>query len=135
MDEFTTDRPERQQQAAGPFPSRPDRPWPPPLVLQRVLAAARRRYHHEPLVQRPSLHDPQNCVGLFALPDLLTLAKCGYWPLSAQALAWLTRSPSERARRRRRLDRRIAAVVREIMAADLPAALDVIKELQRRQSS
>jgi hypothetical protein len=54
---------------------------------------------------------------------LIALAKRGCWPLPARALAWLAKPPAERARCRKRRERRIAAVVRDLLAADLPEAI------------
>src|SRR5215470_12668714 len=109
--------------AGQSVPVRFDPPWPPAPPVRRVLAAARRRYFGDRLVDRPSLQDPRSYVGLFPLRDLTILAKCGYWPLPPRALAWLGESPADRARRRKRQERRIAAVVRELLAAELPEAI------------
>jgi hypothetical protein len=90
---------------------------------RRLLAGARRRYHALRPVDRPPLHQPENAVGLFTLPELLALAKRGYWPLPADALHWIAESPEERQRRRRRIARPLAEFVRTILAAELPAAV------------
>jgi hypothetical protein len=97
--------------------------WPPARPIRRVLAAARKRYLRERPEGRPALADTGDCCGLFTRSDLLTLARFGYWPLPPQALAWLAESPWARACRRRRWADRIAAVVREVLAAELPAAV------------
>jgi hypothetical protein len=69
---------------------------------------------------------------LFPLADLTTLAKCGYWPLPAPALAWLAVSPADRVRRRQRRDRRIMAVVRDLLAAELPEAVALLLRREAR---
>jgi hypothetical protein len=91
--------------------------------VRTVLAAARRRYHRERRVCRPSLDDPRSYVGLFTLSDLTTLARCRCWPLPPPALAWLAEPPRARGRRRRRCAERVAAVVRDVLAAELPEAV------------
>src|SRR5262249_4403689 len=72
-----------------------------PVEVRRVLRRARRSYRTGRLQDRSSLRQPWNYVGLFTLPDLLTLAKSSYWPLPPQALAWIAEVPADRARRRR----------------------------------
>ena len=74
-------------------------------------------------MDRPPLHQPQNAVGLFTLPELLALAKYGCWPLPADALQWIAEAPEERRKRRRRMARPLAEFVRTILAAELPAAV------------
>jgi hypothetical protein len=106
---------------------RPEQPWPPARSVRRVLAAARSRYHRLRLPWRPSLRDPRSYVGLFPVSDLPTLALASCWPLPPRALAWLEESPPQRARRQRRLDRRIAAVVRDLLTAELPAAVAYLR--------
>jgi hypothetical protein len=72
---------------------------------------------------RPSLHDPRSYIGLFLSRDLLALMLSSYWPLPSRALAWLAEPPAARTRRRERRERGLAAVVREVLAADLPEAV------------
>jgi hypothetical protein len=94
-----------------------------PPSVRPVLRAARRRYRAYRVPQRPALADPVACAVLFPLRDLRTLALAGWWPLPPQALAWLRERPGDRPRRRRR---RLAALVRRVLAADLPDALNVL---------
>ena len=56
-----------------------------PRFLRSVLAAARRRYHALSRTERPPLHQPKNCCGLFAAPEVVELAKWCCWPLPAAA--------------------------------------------------
>lgn len=107
----------------------PEAPWP----VRRVLTAGRRRYHGARLVSRPSLRDPRSCVGLFPARDLATLAKCGYWPLPARVLAWFAFPPAERSRRQRHWERRVEAVARRLLAAELPEAVAYL--LTQREAS
>jgi hypothetical protein len=97
-----------------------------PLVVRRVLAAARRRYHRLGRTERPSLLDPVTYCGLFTLPDLHVLARTGHWPLPARAIAWLAEAPRARRHRRRCRAERIADVVREVLVDELPAAVRVL---------
>jgi hypothetical protein len=97
--------------------------WPPPVHIRRVLRLARRRLYAMRPEDRPSLRDPRSYVGLFLSPDLLALSRSSYWPLRPWALAWLAEPPAARALRRERRERGIAAVVREVLTADLPEAL------------
>jgi hypothetical protein len=99
------------------------------------LAAARRRYHRLPISDRPALSDPRSYCGLFDLGDLVALAKASCWPLPPEALRYLAEPPRARARRGRRLDRRIAAVVRDVLAAELPEAIAAIGEVEGRSAS
>jgi hypothetical protein len=108
-----------------------EHPWPPAVSIRRVLAAARRRYHATRLTDRPPLHQPQNVVGLFLLAELIVLAKSGYWPIPGKAQKWIALAPEERARRRRRLARRLADPVSERIAAEVP---DLLEYLQRRRA-
>jgi hypothetical protein len=123
MHEFTTRSPECQQEAAGSAPYRPEPPWPPAYAVRRVLAAARSRYHCLSPSRRPSLRDPRSYIGLFPASDLLALSCSSYWPLPREALAWLAEPPAARSLRRERRERGIAAVVREVLTADLPEAV------------
>ncbi|HKI32953.1 MAG TPA: hypothetical protein VKA46_13960 [Gemmataceae bacterium] len=124
MQEFITCGPACQHTA--PAPAHPEPPWPPPAYVRRILRRARRRLHAMRRQDRPSLADPRSYVGLFPGRDLTALAKCGCWPLPARALAWLVESPADRVRRCRRRNRRIAAVVRDLLAAELPEAVAML---------
>jgi hypothetical protein len=64
----------------------------PGLAPGHVLARARRRYLAAPLTARPNLDDPTSYVGLFPLRDLLALARCCRWPLSAADISYLRRA-------------------------------------------
>jgi hypothetical protein len=99
------------------------RSWPPPVRIRSALCRARRRYHRIPLVQRPALGCPASIAALFPLLDLIALAKMGYYPLPPCALRWLATPPSQTRHRRRRFRCRIAPAVRQILAAELPAAV------------
>ncbi len=101
-------------------------PWPPPVHVRPALRRARRRLHALRPSCRPSLSDPSSCLGLFPPLDLLALAQSGCWPLPSLALGWLGEPPAERARRRKRREQRIAAVVREVMVAELPEAINYL---------
>lgn len=114
-------------------PTPPVSPWPPPRPARPALANARRRYHAERPVWRPSLGDPRSYCGLFTAGELVALAKASYWPLPERALAWLAEPPRDRARRWRRRERRVAAVVREVLAAELPAAVEFLLGRRRRR--
>jgi hypothetical protein len=94
--------------------------------VRHVLAGARRRYHQAQFLERPALDDPHSYVGLFLLDELITLAQCSYWPLPESALEWLAEPPRARAARRRRRDRQIAAVARDVLEEDLPAAFEYL---------
>jgi hypothetical protein len=59
------------------------------------------------------------------------MAMWGRWPLCDEAIAWLKQPPAERIARRRSRDERIAAVAREVLAADLPGALAYLQEKDR----
>lgn len=100
--------------------------WPPPGHARRVLRRARRRYHALQKVYRPSLGDPRSYVGLFKMNELVTLAKCGYWPLPWRALAWLVELATKRALRLERQRRRVEAITRRLIAAELPEAVDYL---------
>jgi hypothetical protein len=71
---------------------------------------------------RPSLAEPTSCVGLFSACDLHSLLLACYWPLPAPARDWLARPPGDETRRRNRRKLQITAVVREVLAAELPEA-------------
>jgi len=101
--------------------------WPPPVHVQRVLRRARRMLRAMPRECRPSLRDPRSYVGLFRARDLLTLSRWSHWPLPRRALAWLAAPPAECARRWRRADHR----TRRLLAAELPAALEAIRDMER----
>ncbi len=109
---------------------RPQSSWPPPPPVLRVLAAARLRYHRTPQTSRPSLSQPHNAITLFPRGDQEILMRSNYWPLSERAIRFLGRTPAERRRSRGRFERRVAEVVREVLAADLPAAVAFL--LRRR---
>jgi hypothetical protein len=130
MDDSTRHRAERQHDPAGPACHRPGH-WPPPRSVRRVLRRARGRYHRLRPPSRPALDCPASCVGLFRLPELLTLARAGAWPLPPEAPAWLRKPPDASARRRRRSEERIAGVVRHVLAEDLPEAVEVLLSLRR----
>jgi hypothetical protein len=82
-----------------------------PRAIRKVLVSARRRYHCARLVERPDLGDARSYVGLFALDELITLAKCGHWPLSEKEIGFIRESPEDRARRRQRKRERVEALV------------------------
>jgi hypothetical protein len=103
-----------------------DPPWPPTVHVRSVLRRVRRRLHAAPRQERPSLRDPWSYLGLFHAGELTYLAKCGYWPLPARALAWVGEPPADRARRQRKWRRRVEAVVRELVAAELPEAVALL---------
>jgi hypothetical protein len=110
---------------------RHDPAWPPPPAVREVLRRARPRYHAGRTVDRPSFANPTSYVGLFQAPELLTLARCGYWPLPPPALAWLAERPAKRRRRRRRWEDRVADVVRDVLAEDLAEAVAFVLERMR----
>ena len=98
----------------------------PPHSVRGVLAAARRRYHAAGRTERPSLHEPQSCIGLFTALELVLLAKGGHWPLPEKALRRIAAAPAQR-RCRRRLVRRLArAELERILRAELPEAVAVL---------
>jgi hypothetical protein len=97
------------------------------------LRRAGRRYHRLPVPSRPTLADPGSYCTLFTLLELFALARARYWPLPGPALAWLREPPAARARRRRREAGRIAGVVREVLAAELPEALPALLNQMRRR--
>jgi hypothetical protein len=113
-------------QCSNPAPARPEPPWPPLAPIRRALHRAYRRLHAQQCEDRPSLTDPRSYLGLFPFCDLTALARSGYWPLPPRALAWLAEPPLERTRRRRRWSRRIEAVVRDMLAAELPEAVALL---------
>jgi hypothetical protein len=98
-------------------------------TVAAILRRARQRYHGSRLPYRPALV-PTSVLGLFPLLDLIALAKAGAWPLSKRQIRQLVQPP--RARRRRRWYSRMAALVRKIIASDLPEALNVLKVWDRR---
>jgi hypothetical protein len=65
-------------------------------------------------------------IGLLTLEDCFAIQEADYWPLSQRALNWISEAPQDRARRRRRKDLRIANIAVDVLAADLPAALDYL---------
>jgi hypothetical protein len=99
-------------------------PHPPPgeqAPLRRILRRVRRRLHALPFLERPAdLH------ALLTAAEAQALARSGAYPLPPAALAWLTESPAARSRRRERWARRIAAVVRSVLADELPEAIDYL---------
>jgi hypothetical protein len=102
-------------------PGKPALPWPPPRLVRRALVAASRRLHALPRFELPAdLH------AILTAAEGRLLATLGYWPLPAPARAWLAEPPAERARRRKRWERRIRAVVLDILAAELPGAVAVV---------
>jgi hypothetical protein len=101
---------------------------PPPKAVRGVLRLATRRLHRLATPARPALHDPTAAMVLFTGPELACLARWNYWPLCDEAIAWLKQSPADRAARRLRREARIAAVAREVLAADLPGALAYLQE-------
>jgi hypothetical protein len=100
--------------------------WPPPCPVRRVLVRARRRYHCTLPEERPSLCDPRSYVGLFLVAELTALARYDCWPLPRQALAWVAESPEDRTRRRRHKARRVEDVVRRLLVAELPDAINYL---------
>jgi hypothetical protein len=100
--------------------------WPPPMSLRPALRAARRRYHKARPEDRPALDYPPSCIGLFPLRDLLTLARPGCWPLPPRARHYIAEAPPKRTRRRRRRDQRMSEIARDVMTADLAAAVAVL---------
>jgi hypothetical protein len=101
-------------------------PWPPPRSVHPALRAARRRYQVASPVSRPVLTQPQNCLVLFTLGELIALARARYWPLPELALAWIAEPPRSRRRRRRRWIVRVEEIVRRVMVEDLPAAVRLL---------
>ncbi len=87
------------------------------LAVRRVLMAARRRYHSLPRLERPALHCPTSLVGLFTMRDLITLAQNSYYPLPAEAVAWIGRPP------RRDRYRRFKTWLRAWLVKTLPQVL------------
>jgi hypothetical protein len=90
-----------------------------PLSVRSALRAVARRYAALPRHQRPAnVHD------LLTADEAQALVRGGQYPPTPEALANLT-DPA-RARRRRRFRRRVEAIVRDVLAAELPAALAVL---------
>jgi hypothetical protein len=89
--------------------------------VRRILRRARRRLHALPPLERPAdLHD------IFTAAEAQALAREGAYPLPARALVRIAEPPAARACRRRRQDRRIAAVVRDLLADELPEAVALL---------
>jgi hypothetical protein len=100
--------------------------WPPPATVRPALRRARRRYRRQRVPARPRLAEPTSCLGLFPRRDLVALVLASYWPLPAAALRWIAEARAARARRRQRLGRRTADVVRRVLAEELPPALPLL---------
>jgi hypothetical protein len=103
----------------NPTPGKPE--WPPPPPVRDVLRRARRRLRQGQCGD-PNLDDPGSCVGLFPRRDMSTLGICGWWPLPLRARSWLASPPGRTSRVRRR----VAPVVREILADELPEVIDYL---------
>jgi hypothetical protein len=71
-----------------------------PRAVRPILRRARTRYHRLRPSDRPPLDQAASAAGLFGAEELVELARAGYWPLPAEAMAWLRERPG-RARRRR----------------------------------
>src|SRR5262249_4024392 len=97
--------------------------WPPPVHVRPALFRARRRYHAARLVDRPRSRPRRPWVGLSPLRPLTDPARAGPCPCPAGAWACPAEPPSNRPRHRNRQERRISAVVREVLAAELPEAI------------
>jgi hypothetical protein len=104
----------------------PSDPIPGNSPIACCLRMARERYHATHPWERPSLANGSSCCGLFEPAAMVALARAGCWPLPPRARRYIAEAPHERARRRRRRARQIACVVRDILAEDLPEALDVL---------
>jgi hypothetical protein len=83
-----------------------------------ILKAARRRYG-TPRYGRPPLNNPTCCNGLFDVGEMDELARSGYWPLPPSAIDYIAGRPTRR--------QQIAAVVRDVLAAELPEVLDYLE--------
>jgi hypothetical protein len=62
------------------------------------------------------------------MADLITLAKSSYWPLPQKALDWIAESPADRARRQKRMARRMGNIIRNVLATELPEAIAAVTE-------
>jgi hypothetical protein len=89
--------------------------------VRHVLRRVRRRFHALPPLTRPAdLH------AILTAAEAHALAKSGAYPLSRAALAWLADPPAASARRIRRREQQIAAVVRDVLTAELPEVVALL---------
>jgi hypothetical protein len=95
--------------------------WPPPVNVRRILRVARHRLHARPPFERPA-----DVRDIFTVSETRELILSGAYPLSPRALAWLVEPPVVRGSRRRRWRRRVEAVVRRLLAAELPEAVALL---------
>lgn len=107
--------------------------WPPPRHIRRILSAARTRYRKLKFYERPALNHVGCYLSLFTEEEARVLREWGYLLLPPQAQRFMRIPQYVTDARRRRFEQRVAAVVRDLLAKELPEAVEYILRRRRAQ--